>query len=151
MYKDRTATDYITAGAMGFGLGWLGTVGNSGKLAKHIDDVGNEFANIHLKNQVDEKYAEFKGDVPADTMNNLLNKWELLKSKVRVATKTGKGADKTLNEQVKDIEAEINRFSTVGAQQIESVFKTFDPNFDPKKITPLTSLKEVHRYYVQQL
>ena len=137
MYNDRTATDYIAAGALGFGLGWLGTTGGSAKRALEMDRVGDDFANAHLKNQVDEKYAEFKGDTSADTMRNLLGNYELLKSKVRVAGKIGKGViDKVLSKELKEAEEALKSFSTVGAQQIDSVFKTFDPKFDPEHITP---------------
>ena len=54
MYNDRTTTDYIVAGTLGGGLGWLGTLGGSAKMALHIDDVSENFSKTHMKNSVDE-------------------------------------------------------------------------------------------------
>jgi len=68
VYKDRTATDYVVAGAMGMGLGWLGTLGGKDvKVATHMDEVGSGFADFHMKNKVDEVIEEAMGPAPKGT------------------------------------------------------------------------------------
>lgn len=59
--KDRTATDYVVAGAMGMGLGWLGTLGGKDPgVAAHIDEVGSAFRARHI----DEAAQEIKEGMP---------------------------------------------------------------------------------------
>jgi len=72
-FKDKSVSELVSAGAMGFGMGWLGTLGGAGDaaLAKHIDDVGEDFANVHIKNEIDESLSDLKestSDTPESTV-----------------------------------------------------------------------------------
>lgn len=117
MYNDRTASDYAVAGALGLGLGWLGTLGGKDpNIASHMDEVGSAFANTHIKNSVDEAAGEtlhsrFKNDVPGAE---------------QAFTKEGSG------ETLRD------RFygSTVGSGQIKRPSELFDPDNPNRPNTP---------------
>jgi len=150
MYADRTATDYAVAGAMGMGLGWLGTLGGGDpKIAVHMDSVGDTFGKTHMKNSVDEHTDNFRGDTRYEPTYE--HKAAIVAEAERLAKVAPKEAlayiknkvkrdIKKEDIQVEDIEDVLDRLravdSTVGAQQISSIHKEFNPEFDPDGITP---------------
>ena len=110
MYKDKTATDYIAAGALGMGLGWLGTFGRvkgDAKTALHIETTGNRFADFHVRNAVQERSYEFYN-----------------------------GKAKEVDEYERILNVLRTGESTVGSQQIPNIHRAFGADFDPELTTP---------------
>lgn len=69
VYHDRTASDYAVAGALGMGLGWLGTLGGKDpKIATHMDEIGSGFADVHIRNSVDEAIGADKSNFDGSTV-----------------------------------------------------------------------------------
>jgi hypothetical protein len=105
MYKDRTATDYIVAGTMGMGLGWLGTLGGAAKradvnMAHHMDEVTDNFGKAHMKDTIDETMDNHNA-VPyatdADAVSSLHATIKKTKEDIEAGTLEVKAMNKTVD------------------------------------------------------